>query len=133
MKKLLLISVVLFIAAVSHAQDKFVYCELVGTENITGTKVTVSIDFGQATKMWSDNRLVGEDGKPVKFNSMVDAMNFMGNQGWEFTQAYVAVLGGQCVYHWLLKKNVSLLTDEERTALLDGIKTKSIFKAETKK
>ena len=45
-------------------------------------------------------------GDPIKFNSMVDAMNYMGRIGWEFTQAYVITIGKQNVYHWLLKKKL---------------------------
>lgn len=43
--------------------------------------------------------MVDETGKNIVFNSMVDAMNFMGKLGWEFEQAYVVTMGGQNVYH----------------------------------
>lgn len=85
----------------------FVYCQLVGTANFTMTKVTVEIDFGQARKVFERNkRLLDENGKPIKFNSMVDAMNYMGSMGWEFVQAYVVTVGNSNVYHWLLKKKL---------------------------
>jgi hypothetical protein len=79
--------------------------------------VTIQVDFGQATSVWkksSQQLLRDENGKAIKFNSMIDAMNYFGVQGWEFVQAYVVTegtLGGQQnVYHWLLKKE---LTAEE--------------------
>ncbi len=84
--------------------SKYTYCEIVGTGNLLGTKVTIELDFGQATKFLQDTRYKGEDGKPIKFNSMVDAMNFMGKNGWEFCQAYAITTGQQNVYHFLLKK-----------------------------
>lgn len=85
----------------------FVYCQLVGTANFTMTKVTVEIDFGQARKVFERNkRLLDENGKPIKFNSMVDAMNYMGSMGWEFVQAYVVTVNNSNVYHWLLKKKL---------------------------
>lgn len=85
----------------------FVYCELVGTTNFAQTKVTVEIDFGQARKVFERNqRLLDEKGKPIKFNSMIDAMNYMGRMGWEFVQAYVATEGKSNVYHWILKKKL---------------------------
>lgn len=112
--------------------DKYMYCQIVGTAKLFSSKVTVEIDFGQAKGFWSDNRLRGEDGKPIVFNSMVDAMNWMGNDGWEFMQAYVVTLGSgtgsQNVYHWLLKKNVDKLTAEEKADLLSKMKTKKDFK-----
>lgn len=85
------------------------YCELVGTHKFMSTKVTVEVDYGQEVKPWSfqDDRIVDPTtGKPKSFNSMVDAMNFMGESGWEFVQAYVVTAGNQNVYHWLLKLQV---------------------------
>lgn len=110
MKKALIVIVLALLTSVaSHAQGK-VYCELLGTQQFMSKKVTVQIDFGQQTKFFSDNRLVDEKGNVKVFNSMVDAMNFMGTLGWEFEQAYVVTVGGgtssQNVYHWLLSKYV---------------------------
>lgn len=36
---------------------------------------------------------------------MVDALNYLGESGWEFGQAYVIMMGQRNVDHWLLKKN----------------------------
>ncbi|MCD7898880.1 MAG: hypothetical protein LUH22_03130 [Bacteroides sp.] len=126
MKKLFLLSVFVLISIFSYSQEeKYIYCEIVGTSKLLSSKVTIEIDHGQATKFWSnDKRLLGEDGKPIKFNSMVDAMNFMGNDGWEFTQAYVVSVQNQNAYHWLLKKDVSKLTEEEKRELLETYRTK---------
>ena len=84
--------------------SQYSYCEIVGTANLIGTKVTIQLDFGQENKFLADKRYKDADGKPIKFNSMVDAMNFMGNSGWEFCQAYTITMGQQNVYHFLLKK-----------------------------
>jgi len=88
----------------SLTASQYTYCQIVGTGNLLGTKVTIELDFGQESKVFSDNRYKDENGKPVKFNSMVDAMNWMGNNGWEFCQAYAITTGNQNVYHFLLKK-----------------------------
>lgn len=86
---------------------KFVYCELVGTTKFMSKKVTVLVDYGQQMKLSKDHRIMDEStGKAKAFNSMVDAMNFMGQQGWEFSQAYVITSGNSNVYHWLLKKQI---------------------------
>jgi hypothetical protein len=85
---------------------KYVYCEMVGTQKLFSTKVTIALDFGEERSIWKDNRLKDEvTGRAQSFNSMVDALNYMGEQGWEFAQAYVVTVGQQNVYHWLLKKN----------------------------
>lgn len=86
---------------------KYVYCEIMGTEKLLSSKVTVDIDFGQPVSFWApDRRYKDEKGKAVTFNSMVDAMNFMGSLGWEFVQAYVVTISNQNVYHWLLKMEI---------------------------
>ncbi len=63
------------------------------------------VDFGQAASYFEDKSLRDENGNRIVFNSMVDAMNYMGRDGWEFVQAYVVTVGQQNVYHWLLKKS----------------------------
>lgn len=83
----------------------FAYAQLVGMQKFLSTKVVVSIDFGQQRSFFSSNAITDpKTGKPVEFNSMVDAMNFMGEMGWEFVQAYVVTVSNQSVYHWLLKR-----------------------------
>ena len=120
MKKVLFILIGLTISAVSYSQEsdqknenqfieqkKFVYCEIMGREKFLSSKVTVDIDFGQSVSFWApDRRYKDENGKAVTFNSMVDAMNFMGSLGWEFVQAYVVTTNNQNVYHWLLKMEI---------------------------
>ena len=85
-----------------------VYCELVGTGKLFSSKVTVNLDFGQKSSFWTGNKgiLVDDNGKPLDFNSMVDAMNFMGRLDWKFVQAYVVTTSNQNVYRWLLYKDV---------------------------
>jgi hypothetical protein len=107
-----------------------VYCELVGTGKFLSSKVVVTVDFGQETKFltgYSQQYLVDENGKSKDFNSMVDAMNFMGKLGWEFEQAYVVTVSQQNIYHWLLSKHI---TNEDE--LKEGIKTKDQYKKENK-
>ncbi|MCG0292636.1 hypothetical protein [Phocaeicola vulgatus] len=103
-----------------------VYCELLGSSKFLSTKVTVSIDFGQDGNMW-ESKLVDEKGKAMTFNSMVDAMNYMGRLGWKFEQAYVVTVGQQNVYHWLLSKEIL-----ENEAIKDGFETRSGYNETSK-
>lgn len=117
----------MLIALAVSAQDKYLaYAELLGYQKgLFSNKVKVNVDFGQNVSFWKasrDMRLVTEDGKDIVFNSMVDAMNFMGRCGWKFMQAYVVTEGTQNVYHWLLSKEVS--NDEEIKA---GFNVKADF------
>lgn len=83
---------------------KHVYCQIVGTTKLFSREVTIAIDYGQERSYWSDNRLKDENGKVQSFNSMIDALNYMGVQGWEFVQAHAITIGNQNVYHYLLKR-----------------------------
>lgn len=110
MKKLLLFIALCFSINFCWAQDinkpvAFHYCEIVGTSKFMSSKVTIQIDYGQEKSFWKDNRVKDENGNVQSFNSMVDALNYMGLQGWEFVQAYiVSTSANSYVYHFMLKK-----------------------------
>jgi len=83
------------------------YVRIVGTAKLLSKKVTIQLDFGQETKFWTaakDTVIKDENGKPLTLNSMIDALNFMGKNGYEFLDSYVITVGSQNVYHYLLKK-----------------------------
>ena len=105
MRKLLFIGLFFITTSVMAQSEKYSYCQLVGTANLLG-KITVTIDYGQEAKWFSDQRVKDESGKTVKFNSMVDALNYMAVDGWEHVQAYAITTGNSNVYHHLLKKKV---------------------------
>ena len=132
MKKTTLLIVLLVTALMGFAQDvldiapaqitevegfnpaaKRVYAQLSCEGQLFSTKVKVSIDFGQSTS-WlfsmSESRLVDKEGKEIKFNSMIDALNYLTQFGWRFAQAYVVPRGtrddvGGTTY-WILYKDV---------------------------
>jgi hypothetical protein len=83
------------------------YIQIVGTGKLLSNKVTVEIDFGQENKFFSgkDAQILDESGKPVVFNSMIDALNFMSSNGYEFVTAYAITISNQNVYHYLLRKS----------------------------
>ena len=113
MKKIILLAA-LILSGLPTLQAKKVYAELVGTQKgLFSKKVKVRVDFGQSVSFWKvgDMILVDENGKDIVFNSMVDAMNFMGGNGWEFVQAYTVSEGNENVYRWLMMKDVN--SDEE--------------------
>ena len=125
MKKNLLLLAMILIWIPCKSQDpiqasqptKFTYCELVGTEKFMSSKVTVVLDFGQSKAFFSDNRYKDPaTGKPFVFNSMVDALNFMGKEGWEFVQAYtIGDAQNGYVYRFLLKKENKVPDNPDQT------------------
>jgi len=129
MKKLLLL-LAITVAPLTFAQEtpKYVYAEIVGTSKFLSKKVTVEIDYGQATSFWQSNRMKNSDGSNREFNSMVDAMNYMGALGWDFEQAYVVTIGQQNVYHWLMRKEFVDLDSDIKEELKKSFPTKRDLK-----
>lgn len=87
------------------------YVQIVGTSKLFSNKVTIEIDFGQENKLFSsdkDTRVKDANGKNMVFNSMVDALNFMSANGYDFVQAYAFAKDNQSVYHYLLRKKKSV-------------------------
>jgi hypothetical protein len=115
MKKILLIVITSFFYLSAHAQSvndvplkdiDVEYVQIVGTSKLLSNKVMIEIDFGQHNKIFQtkDTVLKDKDGRPMVLNSMVDALNFMVENGYEFVQAYAFAAGNQSVYHYLLKR-----------------------------
>ena len=116
MKKTVFLScflIILFISAKSQTVNDIPlkdvdveYVEIVGTAKFLSTKLTIDIDFGQRNKVWTgkDTQIKDVDGKRMEFNSMIDALNFMTTNNYEFVQAYIVTVSNQNVYHYLLKR-----------------------------
>lgn len=80
------------------------YCQVIATPRILSNKVTIDIDFGEQKRFWRDERLRTYDGKLKKFNTIIDALNFMGKEGWIFVNAYPVSNGSSQIYHFAFKK-----------------------------
>src|SRR5829696_7070497 len=91
--KTLLIAFFALISAAAFAQDTTKveqYCELVSQGRLFSTKVTIDVNFGEERKLFAgDTRMRDEiSGKVKKFNSLTDALNYMGLQGWSLINAF---------------------------------------------
>ena len=73
--------------------------------------------------MSSKLKFVDENGEEIKFNSMVDAANYMVNRGWIFQQAYSSVYGSNVVLHWIFYKDAKNFEEARK-----GIITKDEYK-----
>jgi hypothetical protein len=80
------------------------YCQVTATPRLFSNKVTIDIDLGEEKSFWKDTRLRNFDGKLKKFNTIIDALNFMGKEGWVFINAYPVRNGSTDVYHYGFKK-----------------------------
>jgi hypothetical protein len=112
---LLLLLIGSSLVTLCQQNPKFVYCEIVGQAKFMSTKLNIVVDFGEKLSIWADNRMKDENGKPITFNTMIDALNFMGKRGWQFSQAYAISYGNSgSVYHYLMMKPFDELDDEAK-------------------
>ena len=121
MKHLFLLFIGVLIINFSYAQEaeklskknaKEEYCMVLAKSKLLSTKVNIEVDFGQAWSFWKDKRsLKDANGKKLNFNSVIDALNYMSSEGWEFVNAYAIETDGQNVYHYVMKRN---LTNEDK-------------------
>ena len=86
------------------------YVEIVGTAaTLFGNKVIIDIDFGQEVKVFGGGKqfiIKNAAGENMEFNSMIDALNFMSQNGYTFVQAYgFETTNHEYVYHYLLRKS----------------------------
>lgn len=130
MRKLKLISLMmaLCMSISAYAQSKQetmrVYAELLGySTNFLGLNknVKVTVDMGQPQSSFKGYTLQDENNKDIKFNSMVAAMNYMGQRGWNFIQTYTVSHGKDLVYHWLMYKDV-----KDSSEIMEGLNVKNI-------
>lgn len=110
MKKIIVFVFVLITSISSNAQSDSTkveqYCQVIATPKLLSNRVTISIDFGEQRSFWKDNRLKEYDGSLRKFNTIIDALNFMGREGWLFINAYPVKMGEIEIYHFAFKKQV---------------------------
>jgi hypothetical protein len=78
------------------------YCMVLATAKLMSSKVNITVDFGQETKLFSfkDQRLKDEAGKVI-------TLNYMSTQGWIFVNAYAITVSGQNVYHYVMRRPVT--------------------------
>ncbi len=111
-----------------YAQRRY-YCEIKGIEKGLSSGLKIIFDFGtQASyNIWGDLssklKFVDDNGKEIKFNSMVDAANYMVEKGWTFQQAYSSSYAGTPVIHWIFYKDAASMEKARQ-----GIRTKTEYK-----
>lgn len=126
--KIFLLMLMITIGTNAYAQNQQesirVYAELLGHgTNFMGLNknVKITVDLGQNQPIWKAYMLQDDNNKDIKFNSMVAAMNYMGERGWVFVQTYVLTEGKDLVYHWLMYKDI-----KDPSELLEGLNIKNL-------
>lgn len=81
------------------------YCEVVASQRILSNKVTIDIDYGEARGLFQTNKVKDDSGKSKKFNTVIDALNFLGKDGWKLVNAFPISNGTEStIYHYVFKK-----------------------------
>lgn len=90
-----------------------VYCDVMGYNFLGVGKVKVQIDLGRKTNSRGFDSLYDEDGKKLKFNTMIAVLNYMSERGWRTIDNYYISSGNSKILHFLLEKWI--ISDEEIT------------------
>jgi len=117
MKKIIFIALTVFVPILCHAQTDTTakpreqYCMIIATAKLLSTKVNITVDFGQETKLFAfkDQRLKDAEGKVITFNSVIDALNYMSSQGWYLVNAYALSEGSGSakVLNYVMRKTLN--------------------------
>jgi len=83
------------------------FCRIVAfNKSAIKAKYVVTIDYGQINKFNNTQIIKGNSQKEEGFSSIIDALNFMVKNGWEYVDSYAISdsRGHGTFYHYLLKK-----------------------------
>lgn len=122
-KSFLLIIMLVVSTSIFAQQSRPVYCDVMAFNFWGFGKVNITIDLGE-------NRygtICDDKGKATKFNTTIDALNYMSKLGWSVKDTYFlsSDIGKQKVLHFLLVKQV---TDDSQIS--EGIYVKPKKKKE---
>ena len=105
--------------SVNQPGEKYpVYCSLKGYNFWGVGKVKVQLDLGYKSNSFES--LLDENGKKIKFNTMMEVINYMAKRGWELDQVcfFTEGLSKTNVANYVLKKYI---TDDSQ--IREGLKT----------
>lgn len=86
------------------------YIEIEGTPRTMSKKMNIEIQFGQEGNLMGNQntKIKDENGERLLFNSMIDALNFMDKNGYEYLDSYITTYKGSNTYHYILKRKEDL-------------------------
>ena len=99
-----------FVDGVNINDQTITYCQLIGINRTSLTGTRIWVDYGQpkfAANSFNLQVISGEERKAIKFNSVVDALNFMARNGWELVTANITSSDDDPItYVYLLRKRL---------------------------
>ena len=94
--------------SVNQPGEKYpVYCSVKGYNFWGVGKVKVQLDLGNKTSNFET--LLDENGKQIKFNTMMEVINYMAKRGWELDQVclFTEGMAKTNVANYILKKYIT--------------------------
>jgi hypothetical protein len=82
------------------------FCQIIAVPKLLSNKVSIDVDFGEEKNFWTETRIKTIEGKVRKFNTIIDAMNYMGRLGWSFINAYPVKSYNTEIFHFAFRKLV---------------------------
>ncbi|MGM9751078.1 MAG: hypothetical protein ACI3YY_01785 [Candidatus Cryptobacteroides sp.] len=126
MKKILpfLTALLLLFTFTAQAQsNKYVFCEVKPIGNFFKGGCTLRVNYGQIRSIHFPKKaqICDKDGTVLIFNSRIDALNWLSENGWEFCSSTISVSGSgsngdtsvSSSETWILKYCVEGLTTEQ--------------------
>ena len=84
-----------------------IFCDLISTRKFLGREESLTINYGTRDSLWTSDSvysLLASDLK--KYNSVIDALNYMGSEGWKEISSYSTSNNSYIVKHYVLKKEI---------------------------
>lgn len=90
----------------SHSAAKYKYCRLIETGKIIGKGVNIYVDYGDTTMLSGNPK--DALGKKIKFDTILSALNYMGEQGWDLVNSFIIRNPNNVGYegHYLMKRKL---------------------------
>ena len=84
-----------------------VFCDLISKKKFLSNKESITINYGNRDSLWKDDQiynLITSD--LAKYSSIINALNYMGNEGWKVIGSYSTSSNSYLVEHYILKKEI---------------------------
>jgi len=79
------------------------YIKVIASIKVSGNKTNLSYDLGQKFNS-KDIVIKNNDGTTIEFTSVIDALNFFGDFGYEVKTSDVVAGTTSYIYHYILEK-----------------------------
>ena len=106
-KKISSVSLELIQSVVYENNKIEVFCDLISKKKFLGTEQKITINYGNRDSLWIDKKIYTLMSKELKkYNSIIDALNYMGSEGWKTINTYSSSQNSYTIEHYILKKEI---------------------------